>query len=243
MRVKAAGKQQKSKSFGPHPKPHFYRQFIPNLKRKKLRDLKKAGIVTSRRMLTRKDCGYKHVYLSNFKTVWDRSVVNMVKFYRTELPFVREGYMFDQRTLYYHKLIRTERRKDNWVERRRAYRYWLWKRDFGKKKAAFWSDETRRLAKLYKPSYAKYKWQQEVEVPMDKQLRQEQSVRSLASKFYYLENIKGSELGKKELLATLSTAAVRVEEMQRGMTLATANADKRQALGFLERRVIGRLLD
>ena len=78
---------------------------------------------------------------------------------------------------------------------------------------------------------------------MDKQLRQEQSVRSLASKFYYLENIKGSELGKKELLATLSTAAVRVEEMQRGMTLATASADKRQALGFLERRVIGRLLD
>lgn len=91
----------------------------------------------------------------------------MVKFYRTALPLVTEGYKYNARTLYYHKLLATERRKDNWILKRKSYRLWLWKRDFGKPKAALWSDETRRLAKLYKPSYQKYKWQMEVEEPID----------------------------------------------------------------------------
>ena len=76
--------------------------------------------------------------------------------------------MFDPRTLYYHKLLTTERRKDNWAAKRLRYRLWLWKKEFRRPKAKLWSDQTRRLARLYKPAYKKYEWQQAAEEPLDK---------------------------------------------------------------------------
>lgn len=177
------------------------------IRRNKLTTLKRKGIITNRRQLTKRDQYYKHRYLSNFRKVWDKSVVNMVKFYRTSLPQVEEGYRYNQRTLYYHKLLATERRKDRKNALVKAMRLRLWKKAYGSDESHLYSDETHELSQLYKPEYNKYSFHAQQFRKPATQLREQESIRQLASKWYYLEQVRKAPIGKAECLSAITAAS------------------------------------
>lgn len=115
--------------------------------------------------------------------------MRMVKFYRTELPQVEEGYKHDPKTQYYHKLLITERRKDNRVAKMKHWRLKQWKRTFGTKRADWYSDETLELAPLFRREYRQYSAHAQMLLRPRIQLKMQRSIRALVSKWYYLEHL------------------------------------------------------